>query len=93
MMKMNLNKTIRNYGNVALCASCLAYGPNTFADPLNDALSAYMVCFQENTIAAPDADTAMHRESCKESYDALNALFPAEIAMMIIEQAEIDAAQ
>jgi hypothetical protein len=93
MMKMNLNKTIRNLSKIALCASCLAYGQNAFADPLNDALSAYMICFQENSTAAPEADTAAHRESCKESYDALNALFPAEIAMMIIEQAELDAAQ
>jgi hypothetical protein len=93
MMKMNLNKTIKNLSNVALCVSCLAYGQNTIADPLNDALSAYMVCFQENSTAEPEADTATNRESCKESYDALNALFPAEIAMMIIEQAELDAAQ
>jgi hypothetical protein len=93
MIKMKLNKTIKIVSNVVLCASCLAYGPNTFADPLNDALSAYMVCFQENSLAMPEADIAVHRESCKESYDALNALFPEEIAMMIIEQAELDAGQ
>jgi hypothetical protein len=93
MMKMNLNKAIRNLSNVALCVSCLAYGQNTFADPLNDGLSAYMVCFQQSNSAAPEADTAVHRETCKESYDALNALFPEEIAMVIIEQAELDASQ
>ena len=79
--------------NVVLCVSCLAYGPNTFADPLNDALSAYMVCYQEKSTASPEADIEAYRASCKESYDALNALFPEEIAMMIIEQAELDAGQ
>jgi hypothetical protein len=78
MMKTNLNKAINNLSNVALYVCCLAYGQNTFSDPLNDALSAYMVCFQQSNSAAPETDTAVHRETCKESYDVLNALFPED---------------
>jgi hypothetical protein len=52
-----------------------------------------MECFQQDNVTAPDADVATHRENCKESYETLNALFPAEIALIIIEQAEIDALQ
>jgi hypothetical protein len=72
---------------------CMIYGQNAFADPLNDALSGYMSCFQQDNVAAPNADIATHRENCKESYDTLTSLFPVEIAMIIIEQAEIDALQ
>jgi hypothetical protein len=52
-----------------------------------------MECFQQDNVAAPEADVATHRDNCKQSFDVLNALFPAEIAMIIIEQAEIDALQ
>jgi hypothetical protein len=52
-----------------------------------------MECLQENISLTPDAQTAVLRTNCLETYDALNAIFPEEIAAMIIEQTELDARQ
>jgi hypothetical protein len=92
-MMIKPKETINAFLTAGFCMACLACGQNAFADPLNDALSGYMECFQQDNVAAPEADVATHRDNCKQSFDVLNALFPAEIAMIIIEQAEIDALQ
>jgi hypothetical protein len=92
-MKTNPKETLKTIRSVILYFTCVVCCQNAFADPLNNALSGYMECFQQDNVTAPDADVATHRENCKESYETLNALFPAEIALIIIEQAEIDALQ
>ncbi|MFQ3324806.1 MAG: hypothetical protein ACI90U_002637 [Pseudomonadales bacterium] len=93
MSTIKTKETVRKFSRIAFLGVCLTFGQNTLADPVNDALSAYMQCLQENISLTPDAEIVVLRTNCQETYDALNAIFPEEIAAMIIEQTELDARQ
>ncbi|MFT4997858.1 MAG: hypothetical protein ACI8RO_001208 [Flavobacteriales bacterium] len=93
MTIIKIKQTVQKFTSIALFGVCFAYGSNSYADPISDALSDYMECIQQNISLTPDAETAVLRKNCQEAYDVLNTLFPVEIASMIIEQAELDARQ